>query len=103
MQILSNLAADGASADFGYSGYTTRGHMNIYVAGSLGGGTLTLEAKLPDGTGYVPVQSFTAAGMFVVEAAPAVLRLSLSGSMTPSVSAWVESDSGHTRGSLEGR
>lgn len=94
MQLFDGQTADGSSADFRYVGDNANGILNLYISGALGGGTLTLEARLPDGSGYVPVEAFTATGMHMVRAASFVGRVTLSGATTPSVSAWIEGDTG---------
>lgn len=102
MKVLDTLAADGSGADFSHLGFQMYGHMNLYVAGDLGGGTLTLEAKLPDGSGYVAVQTVNV-GMTPIELSPAKCRLTLAGSTTPNVSAWAEFDSTYTQNQARGR
>lgn len=103
MQLLANLAADGSSPDYAHLGMSQSGRLHLYVAGSLGGGTLTLEAKLPDSSGYVPLQTIADVGLTVLEIGPAALRLTLAGSTTPDVSAWVETDTPDTRSNLGAR
>lgn len=91
MKVFDNVVADGASAAFP----NHEGKGNLYVSGNLGGGTITVEAKAPGEATWVPVEgvSITAAGMFVIDTAPAVFRLSLAGATTPAVNAWFESAS----------
>jgi len=91
MQVLDTLTADGSSDAFKHFGGAS-GLMNLYVAGNLGGGTLTLEAETPDESAYVPVAEITDPGMHVVSAAPFVGRVTLTGGTSPSLSVWVEAE-----------
>lgn len=100
MQVFTNQAADGASTEFKHFGEVgDYALLNVYVAGTFGGGTVTVEAELPDGSGWVAVAggAITEAGMHVIDAGPFVGRLSLAGATGPTINAWVESDSVTTR------
>lgn len=88
-QVFSAQAADGASSLAKTIG-SPRG-ANVFVSGNLGGGTIKVEAEAPDGS-FIPLDgiSITAAGVYIVDGAPRRLRLSLSGSTGPSVTAWIQ-------------
>lgn len=101
MQIASAQTADGATSEFLYLGSRQNGKLNLYVTGSLGGGTLTLQAEAPDGS-FVDVQTVTV-GLTVFESAPVALRLSLTGSTGANFSAWSEDDSEYTQTQARGR
>lgn len=101
MQIVSAQAANGSTPDFEYLGSRQNGKLNIYVTGDLGGGTLTLEAKAPNGV-YVAVQTLTV-GAVSLDYAPAVFRLTLTGATAPSFSAYAEDDSEYTQDLIRGR
>jgi len=92
MELFKNQAADGSSATFAHFGGAS-GLLNFYVAGDLGGGTLTVEAEVPDESGFVPVAEVTEPGLHVVSAAPFVGRVTLAGATTPDVSVWAEAES----------
>lgn len=92
MELLKNQAADGSSVTFAHFGGAS-GLLNLYVAGDLGGGTLTVEAEVPDESVFVPVAEVTEPGMHVVSAAPFVGRITLAGATAPDVSVWVEAES----------
>lgn len=94
-QVFTGQAADGVSQSFKYDGGGKA--LNVYLSNNLGGGTVTLEALLPDGSAWVslPGISLTGAGLHVVleRAAPFIGRLRLSGSTSASLDGWVEGDS----------
>ena len=91
-KIFNNQTTNGVSAQFKCFG--VRNVVNLYIAGSLGGGTITVEAETPDSTAWVPLAGGTIStpGLHVISAAPFVSRLSLAGSTGANVSAWVEID-----------
>lgn len=93
-QVFNGQSADGNSTNFKHLGNSKA--LNIYVAGDLGGGTVTVQAQTPDESGWIMVAGgeFTAAGMHSVFSAPFVGRLVLSGSAGASVDAYIESDNG---------
>lgn len=106
MKLLDHASGDTASVDFVHLGQgSTSGMLNLYIAGDIGGGQLIVEAKLPDGSGYVPIagQTHTAAGMHVIEAGPFVGRVRLAGSTAPDLSVWQEPDSYKRRMEVAGR
>ena len=93
MKVFDGQTSDGTSLEFkNLTG--TSGHMNLYVSGTLGGGTVTVEAELPDSSGWVPVDglAISSVGMHVVDTTYFVGRLVLSGATSPNVSAWVEGE-----------
>ena len=102
MQLFTNQAANGTSEEFAYRGERGTGLMNVYVAGSLGGGTLTVQAKVPGGDVFVSVTTITEPGMHVIEAAPFIGRLELTDSTSPDLSVWIESDGTEARSRLYG-
>jgi len=91
-QVFDNQAADGTSSTFKHLGSSRV--LNVYVAGTLGGGTVTVEAQTPDGERWVPVAggSIDRPGMHAIFAAPFVGRLTLAGSTGASVYAYAETD-----------
>lgn len=93
MQVFDGQTADGSSTEFKNLTGTT-GHVNIYLSGNLGGGAVTVEAELPDESGWVPLfdGALESTGLYVIETTYFVGRLSLSGSSGASVSAWVEGE-----------
>lgn len=92
MELFKNQTADGSSEAFAHFGGASGLH-NLYVAGTLGGGTLTVEAETPDESGWVPVAEITEPGLHVISAAPFVCRVTLAGATAPDVSVWVEAES----------
>jgi len=95
MQLLSNQTVDGSSDWVPAIPDAYNGLINIYVAGDLGGGTVTIETLAPDGVTAIPLDGgeFTAATMRVQSAASAVLRATLSGATGADVSVWIEPES----------
>lgn len=103
MQVLSGLTSAGSSDDFVYPGARRAGHLVVYLSGSLSGGSVKLEAKTPNGE-YREVASLGSIGdIYQAKFGPAVLRLTLSGGISPNVSAWVEFDDYATWQSLDSR
>lgn len=105
MQVFTNQAANGNSLLFAPSvpRLFTR-FANIYVSGDMGGGTITIEAELPDASDFVTVStslSITATGMYILETGPFVGRLVLSGATTPDIDAWVEFEGDSVRDKIE--
>lgn len=92
MELFKNQADDATSTPFAHFGGAA-GLLNLYVAGDLDGGTLTLEAEAPDESGWVPVAEVTEPGLHVVSAAPFVGRVTLAGATAPDVSVWAEAES----------
>lgn len=92
MELFKNQASDATSPAFAHFGGAS-GLLNLYVAGDLGGGTLTLEAETPDESAWVTVAEVTEAGLHVVSAAPFVGRVALADATSPDVSVWVEAES----------
>ena len=91
MRVFDGQTADGSSIEFkNLTG--TSGLVNIYVSGELGGGTVTVEAELPDSSGWVPVTggTITEPGLYVIDSTYFVGRLTLSGSSGANINAWVE-------------
>lgn len=101
MLIVQTQIADGSTQEVIHIGSRQNGQLNIYVAGNLGGGTLTMEAKAPDNT-FVPVQTLTV-GMVSLDLGPLAYRLTLAGATTPSFSAWAEDDSEYTQDLVRAR
>lgn len=101
MKVFDGQAANGNSLEFKIpsGGALT----NIWVAGNLGGGTVTVEAQAPDDATWVPINGgvMTEAQMITIESAPFVGRLTLTGSAGASVDAWVESDTYYWRKDVE--
>lgn len=96
MQVFTAQATDDRSSLFKHFGEDgDHNYMNVYVAGNLGGGTITVEAQTPDGLSWVPVAGgeITVPGMHVIDAGPFIGSLNLVGATGASVNAWVESDS----------
>lgn len=89
--LFNNQTVDGVSAEF--VGCPGSMQQNIYVSGNFGGGTATLEAMAPNGD-WVPIPGaqFTAPELGVIKSAPFRGRISLSGSTSPDINAWVEED-----------
>lgn len=80
------LAADGASPGVAFQG----GIGTFFAVGTFGGGTLTLQILAPDNATWLPVGAgITAAGLANFSAPAGSLRVSMAGSTTPSVQAWV--------------
>ena len=93
MQVFDGQTADGSSLEFkNLTG--TLGHVNVYLSGDLGGGTVTIEAELPDESGWVPLfeGELTEVGLYVIETTYFVGRLTLSGSTGANVNAWVDGE-----------
>lgn len=97
MNLFTNQAADGQSAAVMLKNPLSNRSM-LYVAGNFGGGTVTLETLAPDKVSWVPVEgvSLTAPGAVPLELTTSVVRLSLTGATTASVSGWIEDDSDAT-------
>lgn len=96
MQVFTNQVTDADSPTFKHFGENgDYALLNVYIAGTFGGGTVSVQAQLPDGSGWVTVGGgdITVAGMHVIDAGPFVGRLHLAGATSPSINAWVESDS----------
>lgn len=100
-QLFTGQAADGQSEIFKHYG---EGSLNIYIAGEMGGGTVTVEAQTPDGKQWVPVAGgdITGAGLHIMQAAPLIGRLSLAGSNGASVDAWAEQYSSSLKDRVRG-
>ncbi|UYF99327.1 hypothetical protein [Halomonas sp. GD1P12] len=94
MRLFSNQAENGTSGDYQHPGKL----LNIYVAGNLGGGTLAVEAQLPDKSGWLPIAGgqLDSPGLHVLNAAPLTVRVRLSGAAAPSLDVWLESDGAST-------
>lgn len=93
MILFSGQTVDGSSADFRYVGDNANGMINLTIDGTLGGGTVAVEAKTPLGN-YVPIPdgSFTTTGLYVIQAASFVGRVTLTGATTPNASVWLDGD-----------
>ncbi len=105
MKVFDNQGADGNSAIF-YPDVpnSITGKGLIYVSGNLGGGTITVEAELPDESAFVDVPGIadiTATGAYSFDLGPFVGRLVLTGATTPAVDAWVEFDGESLRNLIE--
>lgn len=101
MQIANAQTVNGSTQQVIYLGSREYGRVNVYVTGSLGGGTLTLEAKAPD-SAFIPVQTLPV-GMTTMDAAPMVYRLTLAGATGANFSAYAESDSEFTQDKVRNR
>jgi hypothetical protein len=90
MRLLNNQTENGASGEYRHPGKM----LNIYVAGNLGGGTVTVEAQLPDKSGWLPISGgvLESPGLHLLNAAPLTVRVSLSGAASPDLNVWAESD-----------
>ncbi|NYS80110.1 hypothetical protein HZS80_20815 [Halomonas glaciei] len=90
MKLLNNQTENGTSNEYRHPGQM----LNIYVAGNLGGGTVTVEAQLPDKSGWLPISGgvLEGPGLHLLNAAPLTIRVSLSGAANPELNVWVESD-----------
>lgn len=53
MKVFDGQAADGVSAEFKVR--RSDELVNVWVAGNLGGGTITVESRAPDGTTWIKV------------------------------------------------
>lgn len=84
------FAADGTTV-VTVAGYVSTGTANtLYINGTFGSGTITLEAS-PDGTTWIsiPGQSWTAAAVANIQFRYAKLRIVLTGSTSPAINWWV--------------
>lgn len=97
LKLFDEQTVDGISEDFEYMHGTKA--MNIYVSGGLGGGTLTLEAKNPDGeylyVGSIKVNGSSGTkgdgtGMYTLESFPYVGRIRLEGSSGASLTVFIQ-------------
>ena len=86
---IASLTGNGSSGSFEYMHGTKP--LNIYISGSLGNGTLTLEALAPDET-YVPVKSITinGTGMYTLNTFAFVGRFTLVGATAPATNIAVQ-------------
>lgn len=85
------LAADGTSV-ISVPGYASNGNMNtLYLSGTFGGGTVTLEGSPDNGTTWIaiPNYSWTAATIANLAFRWSVLRIRIAGSTSPSLNWWV--------------
>ncbi len=74
------------------AGYDKTFHMNtLYLAGTFGGGTVTLEASPDGGTTWVVVDgsAWTSAVVANIEFRWTALRLTLTGATSPSITWWM--------------
>lgn len=87
--LAKQYTTDNSTPAFRYLG----GKLNVYLTGEFGGGTVAIEAKAPDGD-WVPLtdSAMTEKGLFVVEAAPFVGRVTLSGADGASLGVYIEED-----------
>lgn len=86
-QLFTNQAANGAS-----SAITSAGeYMTLVVAGTFGGGTVTIQCSPNGGTTWVDTEAtFTAAGVKnIIGGEGLQFRLNLTGATSPSLNAWV--------------
>lgn len=80
------IVADGSTPSVDWEG----GNGTLFVVGTVGSGTYALQQLAPDGTTWSPVfAGVTAAGQTNFLAPAGKLRLTASGSTTPSIKAWV--------------
>jgi hypothetical protein len=88
-KIFDGQAADGSSTARNWHG----GYGTVVVAGTFGGGTVTLNASPDGGTTWVQVgydARFTADGMANFQLPGGMqLRLTLSGATNPDLDAWI--------------
>lgn len=87
-QLFTGQAADGTSAEFTVG--SQYAFADIFLSDTFGGGTATIEIKAPDGTTFIPLQTVTGPERVRITETPFIGRLSLAGSTTPSLNAWVE-------------
>ncbi|WP_237673695.1 hypothetical protein [Vreelandella profundi] len=94
MKLLSEQTENGVSSEYRHPGKM----LNIYLAGSLGGGMLSVEAQLPDKSGWVTITGgeLNSPGLHVLNAAPLTTRVRLSGAAAPSLNVWAEGDDNTT-------
>lgn len=103
IKVFDGQSANGTSTLF--SNFTgTTGRVHVYVSGDLGGGTINVEARLPDESAWVAVDGgeITGTGLFILESSYFVGRLNLTGATTPSVDAWVVAETAETKVSVLG-
>lgn len=79
------IVADGSTPSVNWRG----GDGFLMVTGTVGGGTYTLQIQAPDGTWLTAATGLTAIGVANFKAPAGPLRLTASGSTTPSIKAWV--------------
>lgn len=84
------FTADGNSPEF-----TMRGPIRLSLTGTFGGGTATLQAKVPQTTTFIDVVNgaFTSPTDKRIDwpkAAKTVVRVNVSGSTTPNLLAWLQ-------------
>jgi hypothetical protein len=92
MQLFANQTANGSSPAFTHKG---SGALNLYVGGVVDAAAITVEAQLPDSSGWVALDGGTvnSAGMFRFSASPFIGRITLSGAgLSTNVSVWAEWD-----------
>lgn len=102
IQLFNAQASNGSSA---WASIIGDGLINIYISGTMGGGTVTLEALAPDGSTYVACAggAFTSAGLHVINAASFTGRVTLSGATSPSISVWIEPEATAERSTIRAR
>lgn len=105
MKLMQNQTADGSSSWVSAIPDAYNGIMNIYVAGNLGGGTLTIESLSPDGASVVPLSGgvFSSPEMKPVALGSTTLRATLVGATAPNVSVWIEPESVSLRKEIRSR
>lgn len=79
------IVADGSTPAVNWRG----GDGFLMVAGTVGGGTYTLQIQAPDLTWLAVATGLTAVGVANFKAPAGPLRLTTSGSTAPSIKAWV--------------
>lgn len=91
--LAKQYTTDNSTPSFRYEG----GKLNVYLTGSFGGGTVVIEAQAPDGD-WVPLtdSELTEKGLFVVEAAPFIGRVTLRDATDASLGVYIEEDDYNT-------
>lgn len=80
------IVADGSTPSIDWEGAAG----SLMLAGTVGGGTYAVQLLAPDGTTWLNVfAGLTAAGMANFNCPAGKMRLTASGSTTPSIKAWV--------------
>lgn len=92
MKLFTSQTANGASPNFVHKG---SGFLNVYVAGVLDTADVTVEAQLPDGSGWAPLDGgiIAALGMHTLSVGPFIGRVSLkNATVSTNIDVWAESD-----------
>lgn len=88
----SGTLSSNTSTTVTVEGYNSTAKLNtLYLAGTFGGGTVTVEGSPDGGTTWVAVQgySYTSASIVNIAFRWTAIRLTLSGAVGPSLTWWV--------------